>query len=411
MLAPQLFLLILLGVSVIFRSLGFSQSRPVSGIYPLIAGLFRKAINSLIQSRYADMPAHRRDQLEAAIGMIGQSRTIYGHILFRPIFIIGQIFGIAFNLGLTTILLTRIMITDLAFGWQSTLQPAAETIHHIVRFIALPWSWALPASYAHPTVEQIEGSQFVYKEGIHHLTSPDLSAWWPFLFMVIIVYGLLPRLFILGGTVFRQRRAINRLSFNHAACDRLLLAMRTPRVDTRSRRYTGNATSLKDAEAAAYGADSQSFAPISDVELEAALVLVPAEIDAQCEDAALSEKLRRRLGLDLRARITCQMDPDTDMAAIKEKLSTAKAGSQRLVLLQEAWQPPIQEMLYYITAIRRQMSQQPGGTGSLVIGLIGKPGLDSIFTPPTDTDRLVWVHAIAKLGDPYIRVESLGEPP
>lgn len=412
MLGPQLFLLILLGVAAIFRSLGHPP--PVSGFYPLLAGLLKKLVNRLLRSGVADIPAQKRHAMSAALGMMGQARSIYGQILFRPVFIIGQVFGICFNAGMAAVLMSRVMITDLAFGWQSTLQPAAETVHQIVSFIALPWSWALPAAFAQPSVAQIEGSQFVYKEGMRHLASPDLMAWWPFLFMALIVYGLLPRLVILGAALWRQSRSLKRLSFNHSACQQLLQTMRTPRVQTYGRGFTRPAAASPDLSSEGYpdakapGSDSRGAAQTPEGPLEEALVLVPEDIDPSCSSERINENLRNRLGLAMASRIACRMDPDADMAAIKKILAENKTSPPHLVMIQEAWQPPIQEILGYITAISRQLHQQGGKRGELVVGLIGKPRADSVFTPPADSNRRVWEQAIAKLGDPWIRVETLG---
>jgi len=403
MIAPQLILLLLLGVSSVLRVLG--RGRSIGGVYPLLTGIFRRGVKKLINARYNKLSAAKRARIEAVTGMIGQSRSIYGLILFRPIFIIGQTLGICFNIGIISVLLLRVTITDLAFGWQSTLQPAAETVYRIVDTIALPWSWFLPEAISHPTVAQIEGSQFVLKEGMHHLDSPALTAWWPFLLLSVIFYGLIPRLLIFAVTVICQHRAIKRLSFNHAAGDQLLSAMKTPRVKTQSRAYEKPGDPSSAAASAAGSAGTETDETPFEA-LAPAVVLIPEELYGQYQKDDLSELLRPRLGLDMQTEIACSYDPDADVEAIHKNLrKNDKPTDLRLVIIQEAWQPPIQETLSWITAIRRKLGIQ----NSLIIGLIGKPGGINIFTPPADTDRMIWEHAIAKLGDPYMRVEILGE--
>ncbi len=413
MLAPQLLLLMLLCGAAVFRR--FTRHPPLAGIYPLLSAGFRKSANKLAASRRTDMGAEKKQAMAAALGLIGQSRTVYGSVVFRPIFILGQVFGVCFNIGLAGVLILRVTITDLAFGWQSTLQPAAETIHALVRALALPWSWALPPSAAHPTAAQIEGSRFVFKEGMRHLESPDLTAWWLFLLLCVIVYGLLPRFLLLTGTMLRQKRDLQRLSFSHAACDRLLMAMQTPRVQTRSRGYERAADPSGGKPAVADDTGLQqppagSAAPQAD-----AIVLVPEEIAELCEDTELQEVLHKRLGLGLSSCIACRMETETDLAAIKNTsakgqtpvsgdLSFTEPEEMRLLLIQEAWQPPIRELLSWIAAVRQSV---PGASG-LIIGLIGKPRGSRILTPPADTDRMIWEQALARLQDPYIRVEILG---
>ncbi|MFW5902085.1 MAG: DUF2868 domain-containing protein [Thermodesulfobacteriota bacterium] len=416
MLVPQLLLLVLLGLSAILGR--FRRAPRLIGLYPMLAGIIQRNLKRLLKSRYAALPAAKREAMAAAVGLVGQSRSIYGRILFRPVFAIGQIFGICFNIGLAGVLLLRVAITDLAFGWQSTLQPAAETVHAIVNVIALPWSWLLSSSAAHPSVSEIRGSQFVFKEGMQHLDSPDMAAWWPFLLLCLLVYGLLPRLLLLLGTILLQKRALSRLAFTHAACDRLLLAMKTPRVESQSRQPEAQAAPAERAAAAGQNTASRetrqgATAEAGPVKKEAmegreqAIVLIPEEIETFCNEETIASRLQQRLGLAPAACISCQMDIETDSDALKAHapaFDSAGASGCRLVLIQEAWQPPIRETLSWITALRKSL---PGPCG-FIIGLIGKPRAGEIWTRPSKTDQQTWTRAAAKLGDPYIRVEVLG---
>lgn len=416
MLVPQLLLLILLGLSIFLGR--FKRAPRLIGLYPMLAGIIQRNLKRLLKSRYAALPAAKREAMAAAVGLMGQGRSIYGRIFFRPVFVIGQVFGICFNIGLAGVLLLRVAITDLAFGWQSTLQPAAETVHGILQAISLPWSWLLSSSAAHPSVAQIRGSQFVFKEGMRHLDSPDMAAWWPFLLLCLIFYGLLPRLFILFGTIYRQKRALNRLTFTHAACDRLLLAMKTPRVETQSRHPEAEAAPAEHASAARQNAAGRETLQGEAAKAgpgkkegsegkEQAIVLIPEEIEAFCSEETIAGRLEQRLGLEPAACLSCQMDIETDSDALKDHVSafnSSDSGDLRLVLIQEAWQPPIRETLSWITALRGSLPRPAG----FIIGLIGKPKAGQIWTRPSETDHQTWTRAIAKLGDPYIRVEVLG---
>ena len=416
MLVPQLLLLILLGLSALLGR--FKRAPRLIGLYPMLAGIIQRNLKRLLKSRYTALPAAKREAMAAAVGLMGQSRSIYGGILFRPVFAIGQVFGVCFNIGLAGVLLLRVAITDLAFGWQSTLQPAAETVHAIVNVIALPWSWLLSSSAAHPSVSEIRGSQFVFKEGMRHLDSPDMAAWWPFLLLCLLVYGLLPRLLLLLGTILRQKRALSRLAFTHAACDRLLLAMKTPRVESQSRQPEAEAAPAERTAAARQNAaerealkgEAADTGPGKREGLEGkeqAIVLIPEEIEAFCSEETISKRLEQRLGLEPAACLSCQMDIEADSDALKAHaaaFASAGSGGCRLVLIQEAWQPPIRETLSWITALRKSL---PGPCG-FIIGLIGKPRAGEIWTRPSETDQQTWARAVAKLGDPYIRVEVLG---
>jgi hypothetical protein len=77
--------------------------------------------------------------------------------------------------------------------------------------------------------------------------------------------------------------------------------------------------------------------------------------------------------------------------------------SLRVVVLQEAWQPPIKETISWIKDLRAAA----GGTLGMVIFLVGKPGRETFLTPPSEVDRKVWEQAVNTLKDPYLRIEAL----
>jgi hypothetical protein len=408
MIAPQLLLLLLLALHAVFAPF---RSKGTHGlIYSAISRRVRRLVERLMQKQLLRLSADERLAAQEAVGLVGKTRTVYGKVLFRPVFVTAQVFGIFYNIGLAGALFLRVSITDLAFGWQSTLQPAPYTVHAIVEAIAKPWSWMVPDAIAHPSLSQIEGSRFVYTEGMGHLQSADLTAWWPFLLLTVAFYGLLPRLAIFAATIWRQKRALRRLSFSHAACDRLLLSMKTPDVTTRSRRYSPPPEAgVQPADAGRDLSRAASWATTRE-QAETAVVLVPEEITGEFSDQELAEALAESLGLDILRRISCDMDPERDAFAIAGFLpETGWNGSgrdmTRLVLLQEAWQPPIRETLDWVRQIRMNAANDLG----FIIALIGKPRGGRLITRPADTDRMIWERAVAGLGDPYIRTETLGE--
>ncbi|MDX9820276.1 MAG: DUF2868 domain-containing protein, partial [Desulfococcus multivorans] len=337
-------------------------------------------------------------------GVLGGRRTLYGSIFFWPVFVLAQTMAVMFNLGILAAVLLKHSITDLAFGWQSTLHPGPETVLSLVEGFSLPWSF-LPA--AHPSLAQIQGSQMVLKEGMVHLATPDLVSWWPFLCYALLWYGLAPRLLLLFFGVFRQRRLLNALNFSTGACDRLIHRMRTPVVHTQSRAYRPVPDSETEAEtrktAEAAGRQQAS------VEALPALVLVPEDIRELCHDPGLPMILEKALGLSTAHALIMTMDPDADMKTISSALETLAKNAEgpRLVLLMEAWQPPIRETLNWLTRLR----QTAGSRMGVIVALLGKPGKETPFPPPAPTDRMVWERAVTGLGDPFVRVESIGGGP
>ena len=145
------------------------------------------------RSRVAEkLGADHRSRMDSTLGIIRSKGSTYGFLFFLPIFILTQLFAIGFNLGLLTTTLFKVITADIAFGWQSTLQLSSAAVHSLVQKIALPWSWLAAGDPAYPSLAQIEGSRIILKEGIYHLSTPDLVSWWPFLCFSVFFYGLLP---------------------------------------------------------------------------------------------------------------------------------------------------------------------------------------------------------------------------
>lgn len=396
---PQILMLIILSGMAVFRRMGLSRGK--WGIYPLTANLLRRAAIGLKSAGEHRLSAQRRQGTRAVFGMIGHHKTIYGSAFYRPVFILFQVFGVCFNIGLLGAALFKIMITDLAFGWQTTLQAGAKSVHALVGWMSLPWSWLTPLFPAHPTLSQIQGSRIVLKDGMAHLATPDLVSWWPFLVMAILVYGLLPRIALLAYGIAAQARALNALDFSHSACDRLIQRMQVPRVETGGIKppdqhmLKGQKQSLFASPAAGAGGDATGM-----------IVGVPVEIDALCTDDELSERIGHVLGPGLIGRFRFTMDPETDAKRLQSLLleNRRRGNDTRILLLQEAWLPPIRETLSWIRTLRQAAGPQAG----MIMGLIGKPVQKNLLTPPADADRIIWERAVTGLGDPYIRVETLG---
>ena len=397
--APQLLLLIFLMLSAPLQKVRILKSFKI--IYPLVTAIVLGVLKKLGHFAEKRIDTDKVNRIRETYSLLGKTRTVYGSVFFWPVFLLSQLFGIFFNIGILGAMFLKIAITDLAFGWQTTLQLAPESVLHFVEIAALPWSWLFSPPIAHPTISQIAGSQMILKDGIIHMATGDLVAWWPFIFLAVFFYGLIPRMILTGAGFYLKHKAIGSINFDDGACDRLVMRMQTPEVDTVSRPYQAE-TKLKES----FQPD-QTAVENTDTVFIPAIVLVPSEIFDQFSNDQLEKKLKDSLGMYAAAVISTEMDTITDSDRLKQVFlkQQDQKGSYRTVIVQEAWQPPIKESISWIKSLR---SAAKGATG-MVIALVGKPGTDSVFTPPSNMDRMVWEQAINSIGDPYIRVESLGK--
>ncbi|MCF8037624.1 MAG: DUF2868 domain-containing protein [Desulfobacteraceae bacterium] len=400
LLAPQVFLLAILLVSACI-----SRIRRGGGLktrYPWITLLIRRLAERMLHYAGKNLSKDRKNRLQSAMGLVGQTRTVYGGIFFWPVFNTAQTAGVCFNIGILAAMLLRITITDVAFGWQSTLQPDPQTVYQIVQIMAAPWAWFAAEPLAHPTAAQIAGSKMILKDGLYHLSTRDLASWWPFLCLCVTFYGLLPRVMLLAVGAWRQYRELAAVKFTHAACDRLWQRMTAPLVETTSRTY-GRDVPAEPATASEFtntphgGPDGRTMMP--------AIVAVPEEIALDRE--SLERRLGTRLGVLPAETITVNGNRQADAEKLARALQSRQSGqSCRLVIIQESWQPPIKENLAWI----RHMKQAAGPETGAIVALIGKPGkAGALAAPVPEAERILWQQAVNTLGDPYIRVEVLGE--
>ncbi|GAB3671441.1 DUF2868 domain-containing protein [Salinisphaera aquimarina] len=135
--------------------------------------------------------------------------------------------GLGFSVGLLLAFLGCLMVFDVRFYWEATPQ-TGKLMQATTEAIAMPWQWAWPAAV--PDAAAIEASRARYVDGIKRVPGgvEATAAWWRFLLMSIVVWGLLPRLLLIALYQWRQRRALAGLDFQaprHRALWRTLTAV------------------------------------------------------------------------------------------------------------------------------------------------------------------------------------------
>lgn len=351
----------------------------------------------------------QRSQFAAAFASVRSRGKGYGPLFFWPLFLLFQLFGIAFNFGVLGALLVKVASSDLAFGWQSTIQLSSAFVARMVQWLAFPWSWLLGQT-SYPSLEQIEGSRMVLKDGFYHLASSDLVSWWPFLCLAICCYCLLPRvvLFLIGS--FERNRALAGISFHRADHNQLLHRLLTPRLETSIRKEILDepmeTDSVPQQQKTDIKTDIEPEKKVSDIGTDAVngelLALIPDELFDDCNFNELGKFCKQAFGYSIGS--TIRMDGEyIDNRALVDHFPHDDSQCMPLLILQEAWQPPIQEILRFLQELRAHCH----GETHIIVALIGKPQPETLFTPVAENDLMIWQQKVATLADPCLQLSPL----
>ncbi|RPJ81884.1 MAG: DUF2868 domain-containing protein, partial [Deltaproteobacteria bacterium] len=134
-------ILVLLTVTVSIMRKHVRLLHNLSITHKILGSLFAGLSFTLRETAVSLLPAKDRNRLMATIGRGKGKQSRYGFIFFWPVFILMQVFAVCFNMGILLSLILKVIVSDLAFGWQSTLQFSAQAFHQAVVLFSLPWSW------------------------------------------------------------------------------------------------------------------------------------------------------------------------------------------------------------------------------------------------------------------------------
>jgi hypothetical protein len=284
--------------------------------------------------------------------------------------------------------------SDLAFGWQSTIQFSDTAILKLVEVLALPWDW-FAGDWGHPDLAEIAGSRIILKDGIYHLTTSDLVAWWPFLAMSLLCYGLLVRLAFYALGSWLKKRATAKFNPNTPDCLALLRRMATPAV-------TSQAPAEKVFRQETQNNKSTVTTPsVRQDHLSPQLVLVPDDITGLFDTDELRAVLQAH-GLLLRSTQPFFISYEDDQRLIESIKEKDWQNYEGLCLVMEGWMVPLEGFLTYLKELRQTIPLSK----IITIGLIGRPA-ESIFTELEEKDFTLWKMKIGALGDPHLQILPL----
>ena len=241
---------------------------------------------------------------------------------------------------------------------------------------ALPWSWFAP--WAQPTLEQIAHSRIAL-HGPGDYSWDALASWWPFLFFAVLFYGMLPRFGLLLFSLWREKRALARLSFDRPDCNRLLRRMEPVVIDGEA----GPGPAIGDEEPPrAHTVGGRCLAIVSR--------------DLEIDDATLGLALKR-FGWNVARRIDAEIDNADGSGELFATVSVfdGEGAPPRLAVVAADLQDPIKAVLKFLAGLR-------GAAGPVaeIIVFLTESG---IVNPE---ERLtLWRRVLNGLGDPGLSAE------
>ena len=403
-----------------------NRGHQLSIVQTLLSGLFFRGVPKFLKMIHKPVDEKKMETMEYIASLIRMRSHEYSAVFFWPFFVLSSIFAASFSAGALGGTLFRVAVSDMAFGWQSTLMTASTRIHDTLSIICLPWSWLVGKELAHPTLEQIEGSRILLKEGISTLATKDLVSWWPFLCLGLLFYAVLPRLILIITSFMAQKKAMNQYDFERPRFKKLMIRMQSPVMDIRfdEAPVSGQPPQSPPLVSGSFGpasypsggpgpetilAEPTRSRPIrskatrsNTTQPNAARVLVPGSVYGANNLGEIKGFIRRQLFFDVHSILPITFDFETDR---EQLLALAADDIDQIIVLQEVWQPPIRGLLYYFVQLKTQifkeiplwilLTQTPGETNSIVEG--------------EDINFKVWKRAILQLGNPDILVERVHE--
>jgi hypothetical protein len=397
-------------------------------LFDRVPGMLRR-----VRNKPEKRPAENgRTRLDETLVFIRTKKQAYGDLFFWPLVILVSLFALFFSLGALGGTLFRVAFSDVAFGWQSTLAATPVVVHDLVTLVSMPWTAWVPEALTGPTLEQIDGSRIVLKQGIAALATKDLVSWWPFLCLSMVCYAIVPRVLVIGGAVLAQRSALKRFDFQKPRFRRLIVRMKSPVMDIRfeemvplrqamtsssepihpfhepdqtpgttvSEHETSTDPTGKKPHSATVMMEPDTTDTINYSAGIPAVVLAPAPAWDRAAVDRVSHLLARQFLLDVRQVVFVTQDLEADSRLLGPDVLN---GADPVIFLQEVWQPPIRGLLHYLSQLKQGVLRDK----NLWILLTQAPEEDTLGVEGRKVEATVWQDRILGLNHPDMLVERI----
>ncbi len=118
--------------------------------------------------------------------------------------------GLGLSLGVVFAFLISLMIFDVRFYWEATPNNTG-LMESAVSTLAVPWAGLWPAAV--PDAAAVRASRLSARAGQRPPGGAVAGAWWRFLMMTVLIWGAVPRVFLIALFAARERWALARLDF------------------------------------------------------------------------------------------------------------------------------------------------------------------------------------------------------
>lgn len=232
----------------------------------------------------------------------------------------GQELSLLFAGGIFTGFLLLLAFTDFSFVWGSTFGVSDRAVAAFNAILALPWSAWLPQ--AEVTADVVSATRYHAAQlNLDGVNSASRRGWWSFLAMCLLVYGMLPRLFLLllSRRAYRVELARSFITFPGAAA--VLARMRSPVVNTRAREHA-HVDALQPAMNSTEAATLLEWAgALANLDIAGLALSAPGEhlragLGSPLDDVACIEEINRRRPQLLRVAVKSWEPPMADLADV-----------------------------------------------------------------------------------------------
>jgi hypothetical protein len=387
----QLLMLLLLSLSLVLGDWA-AYVPGLAGVYRLLCRLpsLVPRLGGLIARRL--LPSRWHD-LEVLRTWLRHSRR-YRRLTYWYPLQLTQRFTVGLNLGFIGMFVFLSVATQPVFGWQSERLSCTDLVR-LTRVIALPWRWL--GDWGTPSARDLRTTYHPPHPSYAHAdcqgeAGPVVPGWWPFLFASLVCYGLVPRLLIYALASWQVRRTVWHIALHHPDARALFLRMQRPV-------YTIHASPPSSpASAPAGAAASPPEAPRG----PNGRCVVFTWAGVQLDDATIGRLLQRQWGADMVARHHVGgLDVGSDTAALAAL--DGHGNIDQVMLVVEAWQPPIGDYVDFVTQLRHKL-----GEGPMIWVLLYHRDPHGQVIPPRRSDLEQWRQTLERT-DAWLRVKPIGE--